>query len=75
MGIKKPRSKTAGNSGSFHVERVEGLFLLLVEIGEDAFYVETFESVAAEVGGEKGHVFGIVLEEVFGEDGRAFGVL
>ena len=75
MGIKKPRSKTAGNGGSFHVERADGLFLLLVEIGEDAFYVETFEGVTTEAGGEEGHVFGVVLEEVFGEDGRAFGVL
>ena len=57
------------------MERVDGLFLLLVEIGEDAFYVETFEGVTTEVGGEEGHVFGIVLEEVFGEDGRAFCVL
>ena len=48
---------------------------MLVEIGEDAFYVETFEGVATEIGGEEGHVFGIVLKEIFSENGRAFCVL
>ena len=75
MGIKKAPQQNCGERWLFYVERADGLFLLLVEIGEDAFYVETFESVAAEVGGEEGHVFGIVLEEVFGEDSRAFCVL
>ena len=51
------------------------LFLLLVEIGEDAFYVETFEGMATEIGCEEGYVFGVVLKEVFGEDGGAFCML